>query len=73
MDLKLLSWNVHGLGNRDKRVAVNKGFVGGHPDILVLQETKLSFMDEKVVREIWGLGPNKWLDLPSRGHLEVCL
>lgn len=34
MDLKLISWNVRGLGNKDKRVSVNKGIVSSLPDIV---------------------------------------
>lgn len=36
IDLKLLTWNVRGLGNSDKRVAICKGLSGVFPDILVL-------------------------------------
>lgn len=28
MDLQLLYWNVRGMGNKDKRVAICKGLIG---------------------------------------------
>lgn len=65
MDLKLLTWNVRGLGNMDKRVAICKDFNGVFSDILVLQETKVEAMSDQFVREIWGKPSKYWLALPS--------
>lgn len=28
MDIKILTWNVRGLDNKDKRIAIRKGFCG---------------------------------------------
>lgn len=36
MGLKILTWNVSGMGNTDKRMAVCKGIGGVSPDILVI-------------------------------------
>lgn len=41
MDPKLLSWNVKGLENRDKRNTIDKGLGVVNPNTLVLQETKV--------------------------------
>lgn len=41
MDLKILSWNVQGLNNREKRISISQGFLNAKPDLICLQETKL--------------------------------
>lgn len=67
MDLKILTWNVRGLGNRDKRVAVYKGIGGVSLNILVLQESKIEEMSNRMVAEIWGPPIKEWLALPFGG------
>lgn len=69
MDLRLLSWNVRGLGNHDKRVAICKDINSYLSDMLVLQETKREIMSDQFVKEIWGKASNQWLALPSWGAL----
>lgn len=51
MDLKLLSWNVREMGNRDKRVIIHQ------MDIFCLQETKIQLMFASFVKEVWGPKP----------------
>lgn len=36
MDIKIRTWNARGLGNRDKRIVVHKGYIGVFRDILIL-------------------------------------
>lgn len=67
MDLQLISWNVRGMGNKDKRVAIRKGLRGRNLNILVLQETKMMVMLDPVVKEVWGKVSKCWLSLPSWG------
>lgn len=50
--MKIVSWNMRGLGRLLKR-AVVKIFLCRHKvDIVLLQETKLSTISEAVVKEI---------------------
>lgn len=53
MDLKIIIWNVCGMGNRGKRVSIRYEISGLYPDILCLQETKLESMYNQV-KEVWG-------------------
>lgn len=67
MDLNLLSWNVRGMVNRDKRAVIKRGISNLTPDILCVQESKMQALSDGVVKEVWGLRPCKWLALPSLG------
>lgn len=67
MDLKLLSWNVRAIANRDKRVITNQNIVGAKPDIFYLQETKIQLMCDSVVKDVRGPRPCVWLALLSWG------
>jgi len=41
----VLSWNVRGLGQSDKRVVVKDNIDKNHPQLVCLQETKLNVVD----------------------------
>lgn len=46
MVMKILSWNVRGLGGFAKRPEVRKLFVEKCPSIVCLQEMKMSVIDD---------------------------
>lgn len=50
MDIKILSWNVRRMGNRDKRVTINQNRV--NPDIICLQETKIKMMNDRLMKKV---------------------
>jgi len=52
--VKLLSWNVRGLNNRDKRVLLENVLRGWNCDLICLQETKLEDVELSDIRSIWG-------------------
>ena len=52
--MKLLSWNVRGLGGAAKRREVSHLVRENKPFILCLQETKLPLLDAFVCNSIWG-------------------
>lgn len=52
--LKFISWNVRGLNERDKRLAVRQTLLIEKPDLICLQETKLESLDNRTTREICG-------------------
>ena len=53
-EMRLLSWNVWGLGGLEKRKEV-KGLVREkHPFVLCLQETKMQSIDDFICTSIWG-------------------
>ena len=50
--MKILSWNVRGLGSRVKRKRVRETVIKAAPDVVLLQETKLEVLDDLVVRDL---------------------
>lgn len=65
MDLKIISWNVRGLCNREKCCSINQGFINARPDLICLQDTKLRVISNLIVKDIWGSSSSLWLALPS--------
>ena len=54
LTIKFISWNVRGLNERNKRLAVRQTFLLEKPDLVCLQETKLETLDIKAIRETCG-------------------
>ena len=67
MTLKLLSWNVRGLNEIDKRLQVRNLLRSWKVDIVCLQETKLEWITRGMVRSIWSCPFVDWLCLGSVG------
>lgn len=53
LPMKVLSWNVRGLGGVDRRLLVKEIVRKNKVSIVMLQETKLSSMLEALVRDMW--------------------
>ena len=54
MNLKILSWTVHGLNDKDKRMQVKNALKVWRENIVYLQETKLEVISRAVIRSLWG-------------------
>ena len=67
--MKILSWNVRGLGSKAKRKRVKETISKATPDVVLLQETKLEILDDMVVRDIWESRFKGWECLPFVGAL----
>ncbi|KAJ9701144.1 hypothetical protein PVL29_006475 [Vitis rotundifolia] len=67
MKLRLLSWNVRGMHDPDKRMVI-KSMVRKHKlDLVCFQETKMKEMSDRIVRSL-GIGRNLgWASLYARG------
>lgn len=52
--MKILSWNVCGLGSREKRVLVKEVIQNFKADIMMIQESKVRVVSDRVIKEIWG-------------------
>lgn len=65
--ISLLSWNVRGLSERPKRLAVRQAILTEKPDIVTLQETKLSHIDSRQKGEIFGHRLDGFEFLPAQG------
>lgn len=65
--MKIVTWNVKGLGNLKKNTSVKATFRKCGPDIVMIQETKKEFSDSKLLRSIWGIYNCEWTSIPSIG------
>ena len=74
MNLKILTWNVRGLNEKEKRLKVRNFLRSWRADIVCLQETKLKWVTRGLVRRIWSCPYIDWLYLDSEGVLllELC-
>jgi len=52
--MKIISWNVRGLGGFEKRREVCQLITKKKPFIVYIQETKLSVFDEVLCKSLWG-------------------
>ena len=66
--MKILSWNVRGLGRREKRSVIKDLLCHEKPDIVILQETKRELIDKRLISSIWGVRYKEWSFLPSVGR-----
>lgn len=69
MNMKLISWNVRGLGGLEKRREVKKLVLEKIPFILCLQETKLAVCDDFLCNSLWGDSSHAFSYRPSVGGL----
>jgi exonuclease III len=53
MNLKIITWNVRGLNNRDKRLQVCHLLKMWKANIVCLQETKMDIIDRGIARSLW--------------------
>ncbi|KAL4366199.1 hypothetical protein GQ457_05G012670 [Hibiscus cannabinus] len=67
MNLKLVSWNVRGLGRAEKVRAVRKLVWRSKATVLFLQESKLSTIKPGLVDRVWGSKPGNMFSVPSNG------
>lgn len=52
--MKVLSWNVRGMGNPQRRMVIIEVLSFNKVQIAMIQESKLSSMSDKIQRETWG-------------------
>ena len=67
MKLRILSWNVRGANDNDKRKVINALIKAQKVDLICLQETKMQEMSKRIVKS---LGVGRCLDwgaINSRG------
>ena len=67
MNLKIISWNVRGLNDRDKRLQVRNMVRRWRPDVICLQETKMELITRAVIRSLWRGQHVDWSYLGSCG------
>jgi exonuclease III len=67
--MRILFWNVRGLGKANRRSWVKEHILTEDLDIVAIQETiKQDFIDIEL-KELSGNTDFNWLWVPARGHL----
>ncbi|KAG6644832.1 hypothetical protein CIPAW_08G080100 [Carya illinoinensis] len=67
MQPKIITWNVRGLNECNKRLRIISLLQMWKGDLVCLQETKLRYIDRKIVRSLWGCPYVGWTYLASLG------
>ena len=67
MKLRILSWNVRGANDKDKRKVIKAFLKSNKVDLVCLQETKIHKMTGGVVRSLGAGRFSKWGNLNSEG------
>ncbi|KAG6654621.1 hypothetical protein CIPAW_05G158600 [Carya illinoinensis] len=67
MKPKILSWNVRGLNEINKRLCIKNLLREWRADVVCLQETKLKLVTRKLVRSVWHCPYVDWIYLASNG------
>ncbi|KAL4187460.1 hypothetical protein AMTRI_Chr09g19110 [Amborella trichopoda] len=65
--MKILIWNVRGLGQSSKKSVVKDLTSKLCPTVLALLETKLPKPNLQLIRQVWGRRPSQWVSLPANG------
>jgi exonuclease III len=65
--IKIITWNVRGLNDKSKRSSIRNFIKSKNPDIVCLQETKLSLVPENIYRQIFGRRYDKGICLLAQG------
>lgn len=65
--MKILSWNVRGLGSRERRSIVKQVIRMQKATVVLIQESKINSGEDMVVKDIWGAAYVKWANLSSIG------
>ena len=66
--MKIVSWNVRGIGSVRKRGVIKENLLKMRLDIVLLQETKKETLEDKVVGSLWKARNRSWVALPSVGR-----
>lgn len=60
MMINLIYWNVRGARNKECITSLRKKVRKVEPSVVAIQETKMEFLPEDVIRHIWGNRPCGW-------------
>ena len=67
ISMKILSWNVRGLGRDDRRRRVKEFLRQKNVDMVLLQETKKSNIDDNVIRSLWPSDSVEYMEVDAEG------
>jgi hypothetical protein len=67
MSMRIISWNVRGLNDGNKRLQVRHLLKQWKADLVCLQETKLQSLSRSLIGSLWGGHHVDWLFVGSNG------
>lgn len=67
LSMKVVSFNARGLGGGEKRAEIRRLVNEKHPFVLCIQETKLSVIDDWIIKYLWAVSPYGFSYQPSSG------
>lgn len=65
--MKIISWNIRGLGECSKRISLKKFLQHHCPDMVLFQETKIWTFDRKLIKSMWISKDINWANVESNG------
>ncbi|XP_028119165.1 uncharacterized protein LOC114316678 [Camellia sinensis] len=65
--MKLLSWNIRGLGKAEKQGRIKKLLKDRHIDVVFFQETKKAVVSEIAARGLWGSRNMEYMSVDPEG------
>ena len=65
--MKIISWNVRGLGSSNKRRVIKDFLRLENPDVVMIQETKKEKCDRRLVGSVWTVRNKDWVILLACG------
>lgn len=73
--MKIMSFNVRGLGEGAKRRVIKERVIQNQVEVLFIQESKLQHVDKRICSQIWGDSSFDWRSIPAinRGGGLVCI
>lgn len=71
--IEMISWNVRGLGSREKKAAVKDVIRKFRAELVLIQESKLTVVTGSLVKEVWGGSTADWVCRQSVGASGVIL
>ncbi|XP_058092477.1 uncharacterized protein LOC131238909 [Magnolia sinica] len=63
----IISWNVRGVGSKQKRRLIKESVGRRNPDVLYFQETKVPFFKDDLMATLWKAKDAKWVSLNTTG------
>ncbi|XP_016447882.2 uncharacterized protein LOC107772940 [Nicotiana tabacum] len=67
MEVKILSWNVRGMNDPNKRAIIKVGVREWGANLVCFQETKMEVLSDAIVRSVWGGSWVKYDWVPAVG------
>lgn len=69
MKPEILSWNVRGINDVNKRLRIRSLLRNWKIDIVCFREMKMGFIDRSIIHSLWGCAFVGWVYLASLGAL----